>query len=284
MIEEKKREDVYRMLKWDGHTHTPFCCHGSDAAQEQYIQRAVELGFERYTVSEHPPLPENWVRDPKLMEELAMTMDRLPLYFAEMKKIKEQFAGQIEVTIGLEIDYLYKSESFSEQMLDTWLQDLEDVIVSVHYLPGKEGNRCIDFTPDDFRDAFLDYYGSMDRIIDEYFNHVEMAIEWGKQIPVRKRIGHINLIEKFRQALPPFDDALMERRLRSLLPKLKDAGFGLDVNTAGMRVTTCGSIYVPEWLARECRQYGIPLVYGSDAHHPDHVGFGWDQFVKWGME
>lgn len=267
------------MLKWDGHTHTRYCYHGTDASQDQYVNRAIELGFERYTVSEHPPLPENWVRDPKLMAELAMPMERLPAYFDEMKKTKERYVDQIELTIGLEIDYLYERESFSEQLLDTWMNELEDIVISVHYLPGKGGIRCIDFTPDDFRDAFLDYYGSIDRVVDEYFNHVEMAIEWGAHIPLRKRIGHINLIEKFRSALPPIDDRLIERRLKQLLPKLKAGDFEIDVNMAGLRVPTCGKGYVPEWFARECVAMEIPLVYGSDAHHPDQLGLGWDSFV-----
>ena len=39
-------------MKWDGHTHTKFCYHGSNAAEELYIDRAIELGFERYTISD----------------------------------------------------------------------------------------------------------------------------------------------------------------------------------------------------------------------------------------
>lgn len=270
------------MLKWDGHTHTKFCKHGCPADQEQYLDRAVELGFGRYTISEHPPLPGGWVKNEQLMAELAMSMEELPAYLDYVRSMKERYAGVLDVTVGLEMDYLDGAESFSDAMLEPLLPGLEDVVVSVHYLPGVGGMRCIDFTSDDFAEGLLAHYGSMDAVAEEYYNHVEKAIAWASQLPgyVRKRLGHINLIEKFRTALPELDPARVERRLRGILPLLEAAGVGIDVNTAGMRVPTCGKAYVPEWFIRECASRSIPLVYGSDAHKPEQVGFGWEWFEQ----
>ena len=41
--------------KRDGHTHTEFCPHGSRESTELFIRRAIELGFETYSLTEHPP-------------------------------------------------------------------------------------------------------------------------------------------------------------------------------------------------------------------------------------
>lgn len=41
----------------DGHTHTELCPHGSGEATEKMIQRAIQLGFQRYCITEHAPLP-----------------------------------------------------------------------------------------------------------------------------------------------------------------------------------------------------------------------------------
>ncbi|WP_438448512.1 histidinol-phosphatase HisJ [Gorillibacterium sp. sgz5001074] len=268
------------MLKWDGHTHTRYCKHGSPAAEELYLDRAVELGFQRYTISEHPPLPDRWIKDEKLMAELAMSIAELPDYLAYARSMKERYAGTLDVTVGLEMDYLDGAEAFSDAMLEPVLPGLEDVVVSVHYLPGVGGMRCIDFTPADFAEGLLAHYGSMDAVAEEYYNHVEKALQWASRLPVRKRLGHINLIEKFRTALPELDPGLVERRLRGILPKLESAGVGIDVNTAGLRVATCGKAYVPEWFIGECVTRGIPLVYGSDSHKPEQVGFGWEWFEQ----
>ena len=84
--------------------------------------------------------------------------------------------------------------------------------------------RCIDFTPEDFAEHLLSYYGSMERVVDEYYNHVEAAVEWASTLPMRKRIGHINLIEKFALKLPPpFDEEQIERRLSAICPSSRRA-------------------------------------------------------------
>ncbi len=266
------------MLKWDVHTHTKYCYHGSRAEQELYIDRAIELGFERYTISEHPPLPEGWIDDAPLLQELAMPMEELPEYMQFVKELKQRYEGKIEITVGLEFDYLPGSESFTHQLVDKWKDELEDVVYSVHYLPGVGGMRCIDFTPDDFKTNLLAHYGTMENVVNEYYDHVEAAIKQASLLPMRKRLGHINLIEKFSKELPPIDEALIERRLRGILPLLELHKVGIDVNTAGLRVVTNGKPYVPEWFLQECRKRGIDCVYGSDSHKPDHVGFGWEWF------
>ncbi|OXM84875.1 histidinol-phosphatase HisJ [Paenibacillus rigui] len=266
-------------IKWDGHTHTRFCYHGSSAPQEEYLEQAIQQGFERYTISEHPPLPQGWVADRKLFEELAMPEEELPQYIRYAQQMKTQFSGRLDVTVGLELDYLPGRLDYTEQLVSRWQQDLEDVVYSVHYLPGKEGMRCIDFTADDFREGLLSYYGTMERVVEEYYDHVEAAIEWAAQLPMRKRIGHINLIEKFRLALPEIDEAHIRRRLEAIIPKLAQTGVGIDVNTAGLRVATCGKPYAPDWFIQQCRQQGIACIYGSDAHKPEHVGTGWDWYA-----
>ncbi|WP_068777245.1 histidinol-phosphatase HisJ [Paenibacillus sp. FJAT-26967] len=266
------------IFKWDGHTHTKFCYHGNPAEQPLYLDRAIELGFQRYTISEHPPLPEQWVADPELMAELAMPLEELPVYLAYAEEMKKRYEERLEVTVGLEMDYLHGREDFSNELLERYGGRLEDVLVSVHYLPGRGGIRCLDYKADDFRDGLLSYYGTMDAVVNEYYNHVEQAIEWAAALPMRKRLGHVQLIEKFREALPPIDPELVERRLAGLLPKLEAAGLGIDVNVAGLRVPTCGQAYAPQSFLAACAERGIPLVYGSDTHKPEHVGADWAWF------
>jgi histidinol-phosphatase (PHP family) len=268
------------MIKWDGHTHTQFCKHGSANHLREYAERAAALGFERYTASEHPPLPEGWIDDPILMPELAMEHAELTDYLRCAQDVKRQFEGRLEVTIGLEMDYLHGKEAFTEELLAEAGDVLEDVLISVHYLPGRGGMRCIDYQPEDFRENLLSYYGgSMEKVTDAYFDHIEMAVRSAAAWPMRKRLGHINLIEKFRSALPPIDEAQLRERLERVLPLLAAKGVGIDVNTAGLRKVTCGRVYVPEWYMRECVLRDIPLVFGSDAHRPDEAGYAWDWFA-----
>ena len=267
-------------IKWDGHTHTQFCKHGSDRPLREYAARAAALGFERYSVTEHPPLPDGWIDDPVLTPELAMDRSELPAYLAEAKAVKREFEGKIDVAVGLEMDYLYGKESFTEDVLAEAAPDLEDVIVSVHYLPGRGGMRCVDYKPEDFRDNLLSYYGSMEKVTEAYYDHVELAVRSAAGWRWRKRLGHVNLIEKFRTALPLIDEAQIRERLERLLPLLVECGVGLDVNAAGLRKATCGKAYVPEWYMAACAERGVELVFGSDAHRPDEAGSGWEWYEQ----
>ncbi|MGG3280020.1 histidinol-phosphatase HisJ [Paenibacillus solani] len=267
-------------MKWDGHTHTPYCYHGSDEPLERYIDQAIELGFDRYTLSEHSPLPTGLIKDADLFKRLAMPIEELPFYIQYAKRIKSQYADKVDITVGLELDYLPTHMIFTEHILNDWYGELEDVIYSVHYLPGDGGMHCIDNSVESFRENIMGYYGSMENVVNEYYDYVEAAIIWIAQLPIRKRIGHINLIEKFASELPPIDENQVRSRLEGIIPLLIKTNVGVDVNTAGLRVSTCGKPYVPDWFLAECTKRGISCVYGSDAHKPEDVGTGWDWFEK----
>ncbi len=266
------------LCKWDGHTHSPFCRHGDGASLETYVTRAAQLGFTRYSVTEHPPLPRAWLRDAGQMAQLAMTEDELPGYLAAVQAVREKFAPDVDIRIGLELDYLAGAEYFTRDLIERCNGALQDTVVSVHFLPGRGGMRCIDMSPADWVDGLLSYYGSADRVVLEYMEHIGRAVEFAGGLPVPARIGHLTLIEKFRAALPPFDDALLTERLAGLLPLLRQTGVGIDVNVAGLRMPLCRRAYVPEWFVRRAAQEGLALVYGSDAHRPQDVGADWEWY------
>ncbi len=43
------------MEKRDAHIHTPFCPHGSKDALKEYVEKALERGFDSITFTEHAP-------------------------------------------------------------------------------------------------------------------------------------------------------------------------------------------------------------------------------------
>jgi histidinol-phosphatase (PHP family) len=267
--------------KWDGHTHTQFCKHGNGEHLVRYLNRALELGFTKYTVTEHPPLPEGWLQDKDIARTLAMPMEELQPYLDHVWSLKETYQTRgLQVQVGLELDYLQGAESFTWALLEHAHDRIEEAIISVHYLPGRGGMRCIDLSPEDFHEGILTYYGTMDNVLSEYYHHVAQAILFAAKLPIPTRIGHINLIRKFAQALPEFSVDIMTQRLAQIKQLLHATGVGVDVNTAGLRKPTCQEPYVPEWFVRQCIADGIECVFGSDAHSPSDVGAGWDWFAQ----
>lgn len=269
-------------MKWDGHTHSPFCRHGSSAPLEQYATAAIARGCARLSVTEHAPMPDGWVDDAALC---AMDVDELGAYIACVQRVRSQYAEALDVCIGLELDYLSGNVGFMEDIVHRIDGALHDVIVSVHFVPGLHGTmRCIDYTPEYVRTHVLPAYGTMDRLVQAYFDEVEQAIASAACIsglPRRVRLGHVTLIDKFRAVLPPYDRAYCEERLERLVPLLAQYGVGIDLNTAGLRKPHCQHMYATKTFVTSCHTANVPIVFGSDAHDPSEVAFGWETALQW---
>ena len=54
----------------------------------------------------------------------------------------------------------------------------------------------------------------------------------------------------------------------------------IEVSTAGLRKPV-GEIYPSEELLRMCLDAGNPVALSSDAHVPEHLGYGYDRAVEW---
>ena len=76
------------------HTHTVFC-DGKDAPEEM-VRAAVALGMDSLGFSGHAPLDgqSGWTMAP----------EDVPRYRAEILRLREAYAGQLEIFLGLELD------------------------------------------------------------------------------------------------------------------------------------------------------------------------------------
>ena len=74
------------------------------------MEQAIRLGFERYTLSEHSPLPSQFLDDPLLMKMLAMEEEQLSQYFEQAINVKQQYEGKIEIPVEPEMDYYTRKQ------------------------------------------------------------------------------------------------------------------------------------------------------------------------------
>jgi histidinol-phosphatase (PHP family) len=73
----------------------------------------------------------------------------------------------------------------------------------------------------------------MEAVVEIYFDHIEAALDFASGLPVPARLAHPSLVEAFRLISPPYDEAVVKRRLRRLLPRLRE---GVSVWTPTVRV------------------------------------------------
>ncbi len=256
----------------DGHTHTHYCQHGSDDPMKAYIERAIEEGFKTYSITEHAPLPKGFLAlkelgAPGTVTKAAMDWNDLEAYFTEMKQVKEDYKNDIDIKVGLEVDYLLGFEDETRDFLNTWGKELDDGILSVHFIPGAGGLRCIDYSLEDFKEGLLDFYGDMDKVVEVYYDVMIKSVnaDLGPYKP--KRIGHINLIQKFLGAFQK--NSFKNREMNIMIDlffTMQEAGYSMDCNYAGRRSPYYRDTYPPFSMAQLAYKMDIPIIFGSDSH------------------
>lgn len=110
--------------------HTCRCGHASDETDEDYVKKAVELGADSITFTDHAPFP----KDPFTNR---MKYSQLDEYIASLKCLKNKYAGRIEVQIGLEIEYLPFYRSYYEELRAN--KDIEIMMLGQHHFEVSRG-------------------------------------------------------------------------------------------------------------------------------------------------
>lgn len=254
-------------MKRDGHIHTPYCPHGTTDPLIAYVEKAIKYNFTDITFTEHAPLPHHF-QDPTPDKDSGMDPNHLLAYFNELTMLKKQYANKINIRIGLEVDYIVDYEQQTKEFLNDYGHYLDDAILSVHFLQYDNEYTCIDFSPEVFL-AFCNKVGSIEQVYELYYKTVQASItaDLGPFKP--KRIGHPTLIHKFQLShKQKIDD---REQVKKLLHQIKDAGYELDANSAGLSKSFCLEPYPPFEMIQYAQQIALPAVFGSDAHCVDDL-------------
>ncbi|WLR56052.1 histidinol-phosphatase HisJ [Mesobacillus subterraneus] len=260
----------------DGHVHTSFCPHGTKDQIEEYVERALQLGYTEITFAEHAPLPEDFI-DPTPMQDSAMRYEDLEQYFDSIEEAKVKYRGKIKINIGFEIDFIEGYEVQTAKFLDEFGSRLDDSILSVHFLKNPSGKYdCLDYSPDNFREI-AEAYGSVENVHRHYYQTVLKSIQTDLGLYKPKRIGHMTLANKFRLKFPTALECTDE--IIEILELVSKHDYELDYNGAGTAKPLCREPYPPDWVISEAKKRGIRLVYGSDAHQAKELGQGIERML-----
>lgn len=260
-------------MKRDGHVHTPFCPHGTKDSLEEYIARALELGIEEISFTEHAPLPEGFV-DTTPDKDSAMDIGMLELYFSEIERVKKKYEDKITIHSGLEIDYIEGYEKEIKAFLNEVGPRLDDAILSVHFLKHGSHYHCLDYSPQTFAEMVKEF-GSVEAIYHKYYETVRLSIQSDLGPYKPRRIGHLTLVHKFQKRFPYQGDE--RTAIIELLELMKEQNLEMDYNGAGTAKPLCREPYPPDWVVHMAKERQIPLIYGSDAHQAKELAQGWEQ-------
>lgn len=226
---------------------------------QKYIEQANRIGIGDLGISEHAYffnetkeiIANDWVsgRRGLQMEE----------YLSLFKKARSE---GLSVKMGIEMDYTPGKEKEMEKFIKAYPFDY--VIGSIHWI----GDWGIDLA--EFRSEYEKR--DIEKVYEAYFDQVVTLA----QSKLFDFIGHIDLVKIFKYK--PSDQAFVEAQYDRAVEALAASETSLEISTAGLRKPV-GEIYPDPILLKKCYDAGVTIVLSSDAHHPDHVGFAYDQSV-----
>jgi histidinol-phosphatase (PHP family) len=218
-----------------------------------YVEAALARGLDEIAFTDHVPLYFLPGEDPD--PTIAMTRAELPGYVEEVCALREEYAGRIDVLLGLEADYAEGHEAALREILDA--HDWDVVLGSVHWVAG-------DWIDAPASGARHEREGT-EALWREYYRLIGRAAATG----FFDVLTHFDLPKKFGHRRP----AALARAEAEAVAAARAAGVAVEVSSAGLRKAVAEEYPAPPLLASLVGA-GVPIVFSSDAHAPSEVAWG----------
>lgn len=235
------------MILANYHTHTTFC-DGADTAEEM-VRRAIALGFHTLGFSAHM--------------DGGIPMD-LSAYRAEIRRLQQVYAGNIDILCGVELDLPYTYADAA---------DLDYRIGSTHYLPIHGELVAIDLSDELWQTTCREHFGGDPYRLTKAYYELEATVV-DRLHPTF--LGHFDLVSRFNDEHPTFD----ENDRRYLTPALEAmeqlvrTGTPFEINAGAYNRRRKREFYPNRTLLRALCDFGGEILFSTDAHSADLLQAG----------
>ena len=246
------------------HSHCMFC--DGRSTMEEFVKFAIAKGVKKYGFSSHAPLPFNTFWN--------MKIDDFQDYKTEFKRLNAKYASEIELYIGLEIDYINDFIDIKNDLFST--ESLDYLIGSVHYMDKLQNGSfwCVDGNFDDFQSGLNQLFdGDIRLAVKRFFEISSIMIEKGGF----DIVGHFDKIAMNGSRCPGFDltESWYKNTVGEVLLLIKEKGLILEINTKSLAEK--GITYPAVQFYPLINELQIPIVVNSDCHYPTTITDGFEK-------
>lgn len=242
------------------HSHCSFC--DGRAPLEEFVKEAIRQGFYSYGVSSHAPLP--------FPTQWTMEWEQMEAYLDEFKNLRSKYADEIELYVGLEIDYLNEESNPSVARFTELPLDYR--IGSVHLLYDAAGEVVdIDCSPAVFKERVDRHFnGDVLRVIRMYFDRLFRMVELGGF----DILGHADKMHYNASCYHPglLDEPWYEALMKDYFSLVASRGYLVEINTKAY--DSLGTFYPNSRYWELMKEYQIKVLVNSDAHYPERINAG----------
>ena len=221
------------------HTHTPRC-HHAQGTEEEYIKTAIAAGMKILGFADHSPqfYPNGYIGTIRMLPQ------QLQDYTDTLSLLRQQYADQIQLHIGLEAEY-YPAlfPELVERLKDS---PVEYLILGQHFC-GNEIN-----------ETYLGRPTEDGAVLSRYTDQVLEALDSG----MFTYIAHPDIV-RFTG-----DAKTYQRHMRRLCRGASERHIPLEINLGGLRN---GSHYPNPLFWELAAEEDCRVVLGADAHSPEQL-------------
>ena len=239
------------------HVHSKLC-DGKNTLDELAVT-AWKIGLKTLGFSGHSHTPCDI--------EYCMTKSRTALYRAQVAKLKERYAGKLDILCGLEWDLNSDDDPAAYDYF----------IGSAHYVRGPKTGKYyeIDFRPADLAACIQDDFdGDGLAVVEAYYQNVQQVIARKPTI-----LGHFDLIKKINSGNKFFDEDAprYHAAASAALEAAAAAKVVLEINTSGVYRGYRKDFFPGERALRRWHELGGEVIITADAHDAKALTFGYDE-------
>ena len=178
-------------------------------------------------------------------------------WWDEINQCRREYSGSLVIRAGIELGepHLFRKET--EKLLQSYPWDY--ALGSLHWV-----EQYNVFEDSYFNNAHDDAYR-------RYFLELAKLAEEGEF----DILAHLDVVKRRGiQNIGPFNAIDYEDEIRTVLRICADRGLAIEINTSTLRLSAGGTSPTIEILSWFLEEGGRWITFGSDAHHPENVGFG----------
>ncbi len=221
------------------HSHTYRCRHAT-GTEEAYVQAALQAGMQIFGFSDHAP---QWFHA-DYYSTFRMYPEQLPDYVQTVLNLRQQYAGRIEIPLGLEAEYY--PAYFPELLSRARDAGIEYLLLGQHFIGNEIGDHYCGRPTDDAE------------LLKRYCRQTAQAMETG----LFSYLAHPDLLHFTGP------EETYRRHMRDLCRAANDCGTVLEMNLLGLAY---GRHYPNPVFWEVAAQEGCRVIIGRDAHKPEEI-------------
>ena len=256
------------IMYWSNyHSHCVFC--DGRSSMENFVRFAIARKIRKYGFSSHAPLP--------FLTKWTMLEDDFPDYESEFYRLKIKYETQIQLFLGLEVDYVDNCSNAQNEFF--YDKAFDYLIGSIHYLDRLSENNywTIDGPLDEFNKGLNQLYGGDIKAAIKRFYEVSTSMIQTGGFDI---VGHVDKIALNSSYYKDFEPTAgwYEQLVGEMLQLIKKKEMILEINTKSL--VEKGITYPDKQFYPLIKELQIPILVNSDCHYPTNVKDGFEPVFK----